>query len=253
MAVNLIPGDARRARGPRAGLPQLGPGYIVLAVLVIAVVFVTIAVTTNNTISSRQAQLTSVRAQLAREQALANQLASYQKFAALAQARAQTVRQIISGRFDWHAALSDLSKVVPANTTLQSVNASVSSTAGSGAGTSSLRSAIPAPAFDITGCTATQDDVARLMSRLRTMNGVTRVTLQSSVKGGQSVAAATSTSTAGTASCASGPSFHLVVFFEPLSLPTATTSPVPASTAPAGSSVTTTPSGTSTVRIGGTP
>jgi hypothetical protein len=73
------------------------------------------------------------------------------------------------------------------------------------------------------GCTATQDDVARLMSRLRLINGVTRVTLadslkQDSAQGGSTVASTpASGSGSGAVGCgANAPSFDLVVFFQPL-------------------------------------
>ena len=169
--------------------------------------------------------------EVAQEQALAARLASYAKFAQLAQARAQTVRQIAATRFDWHGALSDLSKVVPANTSLQSLTASVSPTAtvegggitGSGAGTG-LRSDISSPALELTGCTKTQDDVARLMSRLRLINGVTRVTLGDSHKQDSAQAATAVSSGAGSPTGSSAthdcgpntPTFDLVVFFAPL-------------------------------------
>lgn len=213
-AVNLIPRDARRSGVP-GGLPTFGPSYIVLAVLAIAVAFVTVYVLTDNTINSRQATLASLRSQLASEQALSGQLGPYQRFAQLAQARIQTVRDIVTERFDWHSTMQDLAKVVPADTSLQTLNASVSPSAG--AGTASIRGDITSPAFDLIGCTRSQDDVARLMSRLRVMDGVTRVTLQSST--GSASSGAAGAGAAGT--CTSGPSFHIVVFFAPLTtLPT---------------------------------
>lgn len=237
-AINLIPRDARRGSGiVQSGMPS-GPGYLLLIGLAVALVFVTLIVTTDNTISSRRARLASLRSQLASEQALAGRLASYQRFEQLAQERAQTVRSIVQGRFDWQAAMSDLSKVVPASTALQSLSATVSpSTSAGGAATSSLRGAISAPAFDITGCTQSQDDVARLMSRLRTINGVTRVTLQSSTESTGTPSAATTsptpTSSTGPATCGNGPSFHLVVFFSPLpSLAPVAGSPTQSATPP---------------------
>src|SRR5207302_1301314 len=97
------------------------------------------------------------------------------------QARAQTVHELASTRFDWHAALEDLTKVVPTNTTLQSLSATVSPTTSAAGGSSGaaggIRGAINSPAFEMTGCTGNQDEVAQLMSRLRLINGVTRVTL----------------------------------------------------------------------------
>jgi Tfp pilus assembly protein PilN len=135
------------------------------------------------------------------------------------------VRELASSRFDWHTALEDLSKVVPTNTVLQSLSATVSPTTSAAGGSSGaaggIRGAIDSPAFDMTGCTANQDEVAQLMSRLRLINGVTRVTLGQSVKSA-SGAGSSSTSTPSTRTCAGGPSFDMVVFFQPMAntLPT---------------------------------
>ena len=229
-AVNLIPSDAARgSRGP-ASLPA-GPAYAVLALLAIALAFVSVYVLTGNTISQRKAKLASVQQQAAQEQLVAARLTNYAQFAQLAQARVATVKQLASTRFDWHAALSDLSKVVPADTSLQSLlgtvapGVSVSGPGGSvgGAGdTSSLRGDITAPAFELQGCTKSQDDVARLMSRLRVMNGVTRVTLASSLKqaaapgGGAVSSAPAGGGTAGQGCAPNTAAFDLVVFFKPL-------------------------------------
>lgn len=202
-AVNLIPRDSRRTGLAAGGIP-FGPGYVILLALAIAVVLVTVLVVTNNTIATRQAKLASLRSELAADQTVVARLGSYQRFAQLAQARITTVRDIVSQRFDWHAALGDLSRVVPPGTTLQTVNASASP--GSGGSTSSLRGDITSPAFDLTGCTGTQDDVARLMSRLRAMDEVTRVALESTI-------ATSGPSTGGSGTCTSGPTFHIVVWF----------------------------------------
>jgi Tfp pilus assembly protein PilN len=246
-AVNLIPTDARRVGKGGAPLPS-SPSYLLLGLLALAVALVTVYVLTNNKISDRQAQLTTVKAQVAQAQARATGLADYQKFAKLAEARAQTVRQIAGTRFDWYGALSDLSKVVPADTSLQSLFGSVApgaSTGGSsGSGnSSSLRGDLSAPAFELTGCTKTQDDVARLMSRLRLISGVTRVTLGDSQKqgaagAGASASSAGTTGTGATAGQSGGcgpnaPTFDLVVFFQPLPGAPATASAATGSSAPA--------------------
>lgn len=232
-AVNLIPPEARRGGSGASSAAQI-PMYVALGLLAVAFAFVTVYVLTTNTISDRKAKVTSLQSQIAQERAQALRLGSYAQFAQLAQTRAQTVRGIASTRFDWYRALSDLSKVVPPNTSLQSLAATVApgASAGSGAAnspaggasgsgsTSGLRSAITAPAFELTGCTSSQDDVARLMSRLRVINGVTRVTLGGAQKTESAVAGTTgspagSGATAGTAQgCGSNkPSFDLVVFF----------------------------------------
>jgi Tfp pilus assembly protein PilN len=223
-AVNLIPDDSRRGwRGSngRSG----GSVYLLLGVLAVALALVTVYVLTNNQIADQKAKVTVLQGEAARAQGAAAQLGPYVAFEKLAQARAETVRQIASSRFDWHAALAGLSRVVPANTSLTSLVATVApgtSVGGGGSGAASgLRSALAGPAFQISGCSGSQDDVARLISQLKVINGVTRVSLQDSQKtgggsSGASVSAAGS-SASGASGCRSGaPTFDLVVFFKPL-------------------------------------
>jgi Tfp pilus assembly protein PilN len=249
-AVNLIPKDARRGRGPAAGF-GVSPAYAVLGLLAVVLVFVLVYVLTSNTISDRKQQLANVQAQLTAQEAVAARLAKYVQFESLAQTRVQTVREITAARFDWYRALTDLSKVVPADTSLQSLTgtvapgASAGGTAGGGSA-SGLRGDISVPAFELVGCTKTQDDVARLMSRLRVINGVTRVTLGNSQKPGTNGASVASASASGGCG-ANAPSFDLIVFFGPLpgAGPTGVSSvSAPATGAAASPASTTTPGAT---------
>ncbi len=238
-AVNLIPADSRGRGGSRGASTGMAlPVYVLLGFLGAAVALVTLYVLANNSISSRTATLNNLKAQVTQEQAAMTRLGEFTKFASLAQTRVSTVKAIAAARFDWHAALSDLAKVVPANTTLQTVSGTVvpGASAGGSGGSGALRSDITAPAFELTGCTTSQDDVARLISQLRLINGVTRVTFSNSQASG------TSGSSAGGPSqgCGGGPTFDLVVFFQPV--PNAGVSGV-TSIAPA-STTTTTPGGT---------
>jgi Tfp pilus assembly protein PilN len=216
-AVNLIPADSRgrgSSRGPATGM-QI-PVYVLLGVLAAAVALVTMYVLTNNSITSRQAHLASLKTQVAQEQATANRLGEFSKFSSLASTRISTVNSIASARFDWHTAMVNLSKVVPADVTLQSIVGTVvpgASSGGSGS-TSALRADIAAPAFDLTGCTANQDDVARLMSRLRLIDGVTRVSFTNSQVSGASGSSGTAGSAPGCV--ANAPVFSLTVFFSPV-------------------------------------
>jgi Tfp pilus assembly protein PilN len=228
-AVNLVPQESRRG-GMTPSLGRLGASHVLIAVLVIAVGYVAFYVMTNNTISQKQTQLASLHAQMTREQAAVARLDSYQKFEKLAAARAETVKQIAASRFDWASALSDLSRVVPTNTTLSSLNATASPNSGGGGSSGSgggIRGAINAPAFELSGCTGTQDEVAQLMSRLRLINGVQRVTLASSTKpvGGTPGVVSSSAPGGKTGCAANGPTFDMVVFFQPQAnaLPTTTT------------------------------
>jgi Tfp pilus assembly protein PilN len=263
-AVNLIPTDSRRTGGGPSIAPQ-SPAILVLGLLAVAVAFVTIYVLTSNTISSRKANLAQIQAEVAQQQAESARLANYAQFAQLAQARVQTVRQIAATRFDWHGALSDLAKVVPANTSLQSLTGTVSPSAGGagaggGAVGAGLRSAISAPAFEMAGCTATQDDVARLISRLRLINGVTRVTLGSSAKQDSAQSGATVSTTAASTNPSEGcganaPSFDLVVFFTPIAGVGPSGASPPAASQPVSSSspAATTPASTPASGVPNTP
>jgi Tfp pilus assembly protein PilN len=227
-AINLIPAESRRS-GVSPSLGRLGPAHAILGLLVVALAFVTVYVVTSNSVSSRKSQLSSVKQQVAQVQTEISRLNSYAQFEKLAQARAATVRQIAATRFDWHGALSDLSKVVPADTSLQSLVATTSSTTSatgsSASGGGNVRGAINAPAFQLKGCTHTQDEVAQLMSRMRLINGVTRVTLEDSAaqaNGSTGAAVSSSGGQSGGGCPANGPSFDMVVFFQPVTGATGT-------------------------------
>ncbi|MGB8881727.1 MAG: hypothetical protein WCD11_35860, partial [Solirubrobacteraceae bacterium] len=82
-----------------------------------------------------------------------------------------------------------------------------------------LRGDITAPAFQLSGCTGSQDDVARLISQLRLINGVTRVAFSDATESNSGAGAGTSAgaSSGPSQGCgANGPSFDLVVFFQPV-------------------------------------
>lgn len=217
-AVNLIPSDARRGTVGRPGGPQ-SPMHILIAFLGVALLFVTIYTLTSNTISSRQAKLAALHSEVTQAQAQAARLQNYVAFEKLAQNRIETVREIAAARFDWHGALEDLAKVVPSNTSLQSLTGSVvpgaSVNGGNSSSSSSVRGDLQVPAFELTGCSTTQDDVAELMSRLRLIDGVTRVTLNSSSKSLTTGFGNSSSSSSADGGCgANSPSFDIVVFFQ---------------------------------------
>jgi Tfp pilus assembly protein PilN len=226
-AINLIPAESRGGGAARSG----GAAYVLLGVLALLVVGVAAYVLTSNKIEERQVQLATLQTQVDAAQQQAEARRPYREFAALAQARVETIRQLGAARFDWHDALSNLSKVVPENVWLTSllgtVTTGVSVEGGSSGAAGSLRSALPNPAIELTGCTTSHEGVARLISRLRLIDGVERVSLADSSKGGAG----------GGSDCQHGhdqfPQFDLVVFFAPLpavpSPPSASVSAAPAS------------------------
>ena len=221
-AVNLIPADAKRASRGSSGAKAL-PTYLVLGALAIAVALVTLYVLASNDVSQRQAKVTTLQAEVAQVQARSNSLNHYAQFSQMTQSRIGSVRQLATSRFDWHATLAQISQVVPKNTSLATLNGTAVSSlpVASTAAPASVTGAPTGSSIELTGCTKSQPDVAKLMSRLRLIDGVQSVTLNSSTKqesGGSAPAGGSASS--GSASGSSGqgcgngtPSFDLKIAF----------------------------------------
>jgi Tfp pilus assembly protein PilN len=255
-AVNLLPPDLRGAGTPASAVGSADDsvgraGALgVLGALAFCVLALAAYVLTTNTIKDRQAELDQVTAQAASVTQRAAQLKPFADFQAQAAQRVATVRDLASARFDWEQALRDISRAVPANVTLTSLTGTVS--AENGAGGSSVRAAIAAPAIELKGCTTGQRAVADLLSRLRTVDGVSRVSLSKSDR--PEVAASTSTASSGASAipgCGKGrpPAFEIVMFFEYDKVP-ATVQDV--TVAPASSTTSSTPASTSGAQPGAT-
>jgi Tfp pilus assembly protein PilN len=267
-AINLLPHDLRgKPNGSsskvKAAPPADEPGgigaFVALGALALCVVALAAYVLTTNTVKDRQAQLDAVTAQVQTTTKRVSQLKPYADFQQLAETRIQTVNDLASSRFDWEQALRDISRVIPADVTLSSLTGSISSGA---AGGSSVRGAIAAPAVELKGCTTSQKQVATLLSRLRGVDGVTRVSLTKSTKPAKTTGAGPAVGTGvGTqlAGCGKGrpPAFELVMFFERSTVPQSVeeitvpqsagaTTPASGTTGTAG----TTPTGTTTPASG---
>lgn len=181
--VNLIPVDDRRdGRGPmRTGaLP-----YLLVAGLVAVLVGVTALVLVGNQISDSKAEVAQLKREDAAATAQAERLAAYTQFRTLQEQRLETVTSLADSRFDWERVMSELSLILPRDVSLVSLDATASpeaSTGGSGGGGSggNLRSSVPGPALQMTGCASGQDGVAGFVTALKDIDGVTRVGVQSS-------------------------------------------------------------------------
>jgi Tfp pilus assembly protein PilN len=177
-AVNLIPGEDRASRAARSA----GTGgivYVLLGGLAVLVVLAGVWASTTKQISNQRADLARVTAETAAADARAAKAAPYEAFAAVAQARISTVKSLSETRFDWAHSLRELSRVLPADVWLVSLNGS--SGAGGGQPTTTA-SAAPSPTFEFVGCTVSQAKVASLMARLRNVDGVRDVELKTSAK-----------------------------------------------------------------------
>jgi Tfp pilus assembly protein PilN len=247
-AVNLIPADAKRASRGSSGAKAL-PTYLVLGVLAIAVGLVTLYVLASNNVSERQAKVTTLQAEVAQVQARSDSLSHYAQFSQMTQGRVSSVRQLATSRFDWHATLAQISQVVPKNTSLATLNGTAVSTALPVAGAASPTStgAPTGSTIELTGCTKTQPDVAKLMSRLRLIDGVNSVSLNSSTKqesGGSTPASGSASSGSASGATSQGcgnntPSFDLKIGF-------ASQPATPAAGGSAASTATSTSTSTST-------
>jgi Tfp pilus assembly protein PilN len=210
-AVNLLTPDLRSApkgkgSGPAADAPGGIAAFVLLGALALCVVALAGSVLSNNVVKERKADLAEVKAQNAAAVAKAAALKPYADFKTVAEGRSGTVRALAAARFDWEQALRDLSRAMPKEVYLSSLDGTVGGTGGS-----PLRGALPSPAIELKGCTKSQPAVADLMSRMRNVQGVTRVTLAKSDKEGAAISTATTVNPCGKGAT---PAFEMVIFFE---------------------------------------
>jgi hypothetical protein len=217
-AVNLLPSDLRGAapkpaRGGSRPEPVQGIGaYVVLGALALCVAALAAYVLVSNDLKQKQADLATAKQRTVAAQAKADALKPYADFEALATARVETVRGLASARFDWEQSLRDLSRAMTKDVKLESLTGDIGLPgASSGGGTDPLRGSIPAPAISLAGCATSQQEVARMMARVRAIDGVTRVALSKS-----EALSATAPTDGSKAPCGTDdpPSFSVVVFFE---------------------------------------
>jgi Tfp pilus assembly protein PilN len=217
-AVNLIPTEQRSGSAVAVGRSE-GAAYAVLIVLAGVAVLAFLYGRADRQISSRRAQAATLTAQAQLAQAEASRLTPFTNFVALRERRMQAVSTLVDSRFDWAHAFHEFGRVLPADVSVSSLTGTISSAAsagpvaaasgpaagsaasasgatpaaaGSASAASTVTSATPpgsVPAFTITGCATSQPTVALMLNRLRLIDGVSNVTLQSSTKAAGSGAA----------------------------------------------------------------
>jgi Tfp pilus assembly protein PilN len=242
-AVNLIPSEQRAGGGSVTGDSE-GGAFLVIGLLAGIAVLALMYGIASHQASTRKSEVANVTAEAQAAQARASELAPYVSFKALYQARLQAVSELAGTRFDWAHAFHEIGRVLPADASLSTIHGTVGSATSTGTVTTSssgtpasatVASATPpgaVPTFSLAGCATSQSEVAEVLQRLRLINGVSAVTLQSSTK--------TSTGGGGNGTCPTGdPAFAAEVTFSPL--PTPATAPGASTTTAA----TTSPSATS--------
>lgn len=217
-AVNLIPPDLRRAGSGGGSGSAAGP-YALLAALALAVALVGFWAVTTRQVKDREAEVARLNAEAAEAERQAGNLSSYEAVVKAAQKRRQTVVDLMDQRIDWSGALEDVSRTIPSNVWISQMAATAAPTVTvEGGPTLTQRATQTGPAVELSGCTTSQAEVARLMARLRAMKGVTSVSLSASEKsetaGGTSSASAAG---GGQSDCSQAsrqrPKFGIVVFY----------------------------------------
>jgi Tfp pilus assembly protein PilN len=233
-AVNLIPVEERGGSGPAAGRSE-GGAYAVVVVLAGLAGLVFLYGTARHQIASRKVQAASLAVQIQRAQVNASQLAPYTSFLGLREQRQQTVSELAQSRFDWARAFHELGRVLPSDVSISSLNGTIGSASGiatpagkpgvaSGSAVSSATPPGSVPVVTLAGCAKSQSVVAQTLNRLRLIEGVSAVTLQSS------------TQTGGGSGSASGgcpgtdPAFSVQIGFDPLPAVSSTSTAAAAAT-----------------------
>jgi Tfp pilus assembly protein PilN len=220
-AVNLIPAD-RRTR--RMALPTSPPTLALLGVLALALIGAVLYVSTANQVSARRSQLARVTAGAAAWNAAAARYgASVQAFQHHAKELAD-VQQLADARYGWSQVLSQVSALMPAKAALSSMTAST--TPGT------TPSAPPTPSIQMTGCAATQSEVAQAMVQLHRITGVTDVALASSSDSAAGSPAG-ATSGSGQGACGFPVQFQVSLTFRPAAAAATTGSTTSATPPPA--------------------
>jgi hypothetical protein len=253
-AVNLIPSEQRGGAPVGIGRSE-GAAYGVLVLLGGLALLAFIYGRADRQISSRQAQAASLTAQAARAQSQASQLAPYTSFVSLRDERVKAISSLVDSRFDWAHVFHEFGRVLPLEVSISSLSGSIgagaaapapaatpapaapaaggssaaatpaaSTPASASSGASAVASATPpgsVPLFSLAGCATSQPAVAMTLNRLRLMDGVTSVTLQSSTKGSSSSGGGGGGG-ASSGACAPGqPAFTAQIAFSPLPTPSA--------------------------------
>jgi len=217
-AVNLIPDDLRKGTaGGRTG----GAVYVLLGTLAVAVLLVAAWTVAGAKVTDAQNDLTRIQAEAAAAEQRAGQLEPYAKFASMADKRVETVSSLSRSRFNWPYAIREVSRTIPESVWLTQVVGTVApgvtvNDVATGS-TQALRNALAVPAIEIVGCSTGQSGVARYLARLRSVEGVTRVSLATSEKT-TDAGGGGATDVGESEDCRQGnaqiPKFEAVVFFE---------------------------------------
>lgn len=210
--VNLIPADERRGASRGASTSSGISAYILVGVLAFAVIGALLLTTKSNAIKAQESKLADLTAEEAALQQKEQPVSTYATLQQTAQARFDAVYDTARGRFNFERRLRQLTRVLPNTTILTKLDASLTGdggAAGAPAPAAGEAGAAAAPTFKLTACTtAGKPGVALATTRMRNLDGVTKVTVGKVTTGtscelGSSSSASSASATAGQAQAGS--------------------------------------------------
>jgi Tfp pilus assembly protein PilN len=181
-AVNLLPPELR----PGHRWARLGRGIPArrvfgasgIAAGVLAIALMGLVVHERGVVADRESALAEVQARLVAAEAKAAEVRAAQAASA---ARLAAVRDVITRRVVWEDVMRDLSRVLPANVYLQSMQVAAAAQTPPADGTAAAPTG-----FTIVGFADSQNRVAQVLDRLALLPWLADVSLTSSVRGGGS-------------------------------------------------------------------
>lgn len=177
--VNLIPADERR--GDRAPMRTGSISYVVVGALALALLAVIAVAFTSKQISDRESEVASLQQEEQAVTAKAETLRAFADFRAVQESRTASVASLAQSRFDWERVIRELSLVIPDDVWLINLTGTASPGVSLEDGADiTVRDTVEGPALEVVGCAPSQDAVARFITDLEDIDGVTRVGIQSS-------------------------------------------------------------------------
>ena len=181
-AVNLIPREQRRGAGGIAGRSG-GIVYVVTGTLVVLVILGAVYGLAVNSVASKKGQLAAITNQVTADTAEASALQPYVEVGQLSAEKQGEVASIAQSRFNWPGAMAQLAYGLPSDVTLVGFSATASNAdAAAAQSAAATGNPISPTSFTLTGCAASQGEVATVISDLAQVPGVSDVSLQSTIE-----------------------------------------------------------------------
>lgn len=173
-AVNLLPGDQADQGRKVPPLPVLVGciGTVVISAL-LAVMFLSASAG----VAKKQHALEQIQAEYAAIPAPAPASPVVAELPQQRQTRVTALATVLGQRVAWDRLLREVSQVVPSDVWLVTLNALAPSIAPAASPSTPAGGAAPQQSFMVTGCTYSQDSVARFLSRLSVVPDLSNMTL----------------------------------------------------------------------------